>query len=64
MTKYPYLEAEMEIEKLSPAEQQRVMRFAKELAEVFRRIQRDAEKRHAENTPGQIKKKEIAEDVK
>lgn len=54
----------MEIEKLSPAEQQRVMRFAKELAEVFRRIQRDAEKRHAENTPGQIKKREIAEDVK
>jgi len=64
MTKFPYLEAEMEIEKLSPAEQQRVMRFAKELAEVFRRIKKDTEKRQAENTPDKIKKKEMAEDVK
>ena len=54
----------MEIEKLSPAEQQRVMRFAKELAEVFRRIKKDTEKRQAENTPDKITKKEMAEDVK
>jgi hypothetical protein len=54
----------MEIEKLSPAEQQRVMRFAKELAEIFRRVKKDAEKRQAENTPDKIKKKEMAEDVK
>jgi|GEM_PF-6290156 len=54
----------MEIEKLSPAEQQRVVRFAKELAEVFRRIKKDTEKLQAENTPDKIKKKEMAEDVK
>jgi Sec-independent protein translocase protein TatA len=34
----------MKIEKLSPAEQQRVLRFIKELAQAFRRIKRDAEK--------------------
>ena len=64
MAKFPYLEAEIEIEKLSPAEQQRVIGFAKELAEVFRRIKKDTEKRQAENTPDKIKKKEMAEDVK
>jgi hypothetical protein len=35
---------EMKIEKLSPADQQRVLRFVKQLAQIFRRIKRDAEK--------------------
>jgi hypothetical protein len=34
----------MKIEKLPPADQQRVLRFAKQLAQIFRRIKRDAEK--------------------
>jgi hypothetical protein len=49
----------MKIEKLSPADQQRVLRFIRELAQAFRRIKRDAEKDQDEPKPEQPATEEV-----